>query len=68
MRVCPQGVGQVAHSRRTVVGLVQDVQHPQVNDGELVRFGQPAIHRGVKAQRGVQEVLPRLLFGDVQSG
>src|ERR1700742_1186127 len=48
--------------------MVQHVENPDVEQGELMRLGQPAIERRIQAQGGIQEVLPRLLLGDVEPG
>ena len=40
----------------------QQVEQPHIVQGELVLVHQRSVHRGVQAQRSVQEVLPRTLF------
>ena len=60
-------LGEIAHAHRTSRRMIQDVEQPHVGEGQFVRVGEPAVHRGVQPQGGVEEVLPGALFGDVQT-
>lgn len=63
-----QGLRQVPHTSRLALGSGQEIEEEDVEQCQLVQFRKGSIQRLIHERRRIEELLPGLLLGYIQSG